>query len=353
MERKNRLLFAGTVFDRMLCSVRQRHITVILLITALVFNGCAALEEAQQRREKRILEERDANSLMLRASNPTIKFGPDAIHSASDHYTLTFADDLLGHASFDEVAKRETFARSALSYMESLYDAMHRLFGFKPKHKIHVTLHDIYQGTRLAASTTTNYRYGFQNGRHVKFVNGIRMNFPLTMYERHGVRAHELTHAFTNIYFLPVWFSEGIAVLIQTEYAKGGTHPKFDSLKGEYLRVDLDGVNQLENWGGHLDGGPLTQWRYSYAYTLVAELRKRYGNDFYIKVFQLMETDALHQRLEGKMRTSFLVYYLSKAAGEDLVPFFEDLQFKVRRLTKEDILKQIDALNSQIGGKRE
>ena len=61
-----------------------------------------------------------------------------------------------------------------------------------------------------------------------------------------------------------------------------------------------------------------------------------------------MEADALHQRLEGKMRTSFLVYYLSKAAGEDLVPFFKELQFKVRKLTKEDILKQIDEMNSQI-----
>ena len=331
----------------------QTRITVMLLIAVLVFNGCAALEEAQRRREKRLLEERDADSLMLSPSNPTIKFGPDALYSVSDHYTLTFAKDLHGHASFDEAAKRETFARSALGYMESLYDAMNRLFGFKPKHKIHITLHDVYQGTRLAAATTTNYRYGLQNGRHVKFVNGIKMNFPLTMYERQGVRAHELTHAFTNIYFLPVWFSEGIAVLIQTEYAKGGTHPKFDSLKGVYLRVDLDGVNQVENWGGHLDGGPLTQWRYGYAYTLVAELRKRYGNAFYIKVFQLMEADGLHQRLDGKMRTSFLVYYLSKAAGEDLVPFFQDLQFKVRKLTKEDILKQIDALNSQIGGNRE
>ena len=137
-----------------------------------------------------------------------------------------------GHPELNSAEERKIFAESALGYMESLYDAMNRLFGFQPKHKIHVTLHDLYQGTRLAATTTTNYRYGFQNGRYLKFVNGIKMDFPLAMYEKHGVRAHELTHAFTNIYFLPVWFSEGIAVLIQTEYAKGGTHPKFDSLKG-------------------------------------------------------------------------------------------------------------------------
>lgn len=324
------------------------QITVLLLIAVLVCNGCAALEEAQRRREKRILEERNADSLMLRPSKATIKIKqPDALSGVSDHYTLTFAKDLYGHAELGDVEKREAFARSALGYMESLYDAMNRLFGFRPNHKIHVTLHDIYQGTRLAATTTTNYRYVLENGRYLKFVNGIKMDFPVAMYEKHGVRAHELTHAFTNIYFLPVWFSEGIAVLIQTEYAKGGTHPKFDSLK-EYLKVDLDGVNQLENWGGHLDGGPLTQWRYRYAYTLVGELRERYGNDLYIKVFELMETDGLHQRLEGKMRTSFLVYYLSQAAGEDLVPFFAELQFKVRSLTKEDILKQIDEMNSQI-----
>ena len=42
------------------------------------------------------------------------------------------------------------------------------------------------------------------------------------------------------------------------------------------------------------------------------------------------------------MKTSFLVYYFSEAAGEDLVPFFRKLHFKVRKLTKEDILNQIE-----------
>ena len=326
----------------------QIRLTVLLLIAVLVFNGCTALEEAQRRREKRILEERNADSLMLRPSKATIEIGTDGLRSVSDHYTLTFAEDLHGHPQFDNAQKRTVFAQSALGYMESLYDAMNRLFGFQPKHQIHVRLHDLFQGSRLRAITTTHYRSTFQGGQHVKFINGISMDFPLAMYEKHGVRAHELTHAFTNIYFLPVWFSEGIAVLIQTEYAKGGSHPKYDSLKGD-LRVDLDGVNQLENWGGHGEGGPLTNWRYRYAYTVVAELRERYGSNFYIKVFQLMEADALHQRLEDKMPTSFLVYYLSKAAGEDLVPFFEELQFKVVKLTKEDILKYIDKLHRQIG----
>ena len=338
MKYRYRLCLVASIFN----TVMRTRAVLVSLVLMLVFNGCTALEEAQRRREKRILEERDSTSLMLRRSNATIEVRPDALFGESDHYTLKFADDLQALEEFDEVEERDIFTRSALGYMESLYESMNQLFGFHPKHKIHVTLHHLYRGTNLAAITRTDYRSGIQDGRYVKFINGIQMDFPIQMYEKHGVRAHELTHAFTNIYFLPVWFSEGIAVLIQTEYAKGGTHPKFDSLERK-LRVDLDGVNQLESWGGHTENNPLTQWRYRYAYTLVAELWKRYGNDFYIRVFRLMEADGLHEKLAGTMKTSFLVYYFNEAAGEDLVPFFEKLHFKVRKLTKEDILNQIEA----------
>ena len=338
MKYRYRLRLVASIFN----TVMRMRAVLVLLVLMFVLNGCAALEEAQRRRDKRILEERDATSLMLRPSNATIEVRPDALFGESDHYTLKFADDLQALDGFDEAEEREVFVQSALGYMESLYESMNRLFGFHPKHKIHVTLHHLYRGTNLAAVTRTDYRSGTLDGRYVKFINGIQMDFPIQMYEKHGVRAHELTHAFTNIYFLPVWFSEGIAVLIQTEYAKGGTHPKFDSLERD-LRVDLDGVNQLESWGGHTENNPLTQWRYRYAYTLVAELWKRYGNDFYIRVFRLMEADGLHQKLAGTMKTSFLAYYFSEAAGEDLVPFFKKLHFKVRKLTKEDILNQIEA----------
>ena len=340
MRYRGRLCLVGAIFSHFFHSLMRTRVVLVLLVTMFVFNGCAALEEAQRRREKRILEERDATSLMLRPSKAKFKIRDDG-RFESDHYTLKFAEDLIAYERFDDAEERELFAESALGYMESLYDAMNRLFGFKPKHPIHVTLHHLYRGTNLAAYTRTEYKSGMADGRYVKFVNGIHMDFPMRMYEKHGVRVHELTHAFTNIYFLPVWFSEGIAVLIQTEYAKGGLHPKFDSLQAD-LEIDLDGVNQLESWGGHTDNDPLTQWRYRYSYTLVAELWERYGADFYIRVFRLMERDGLHQKLAGNMKTSFLVYYFSEAAGEDLVPFFQKLHFKVRKLTKEDILKQIE-----------
>ena len=112
--------------------MRTRAVLVTLVLI-FVFNSCTALEEAQQRRAKRILEKRDAASLMLRPSKATIAIRPDALLGESDHYTLKFAEDLQRHEEFDEIAEREVFTRSALGYMESLYDAMNRLFGFKPE----------------------------------------------------------------------------------------------------------------------------------------------------------------------------------------------------------------------------
>ena len=211
-----------------------RAIPTLLIITAIVFSSCTALNEAQQRREKRILEQRNASTLMLERTNTKIAISEDALSGKSDHYTLKFAEDLHGHPDFDESAERKEFILTALRYMESLYEAMHKLFGFHPEHQIHVTVHDAYRGNRLVAFTSTQYGRGMQNGRYVKRIDGIQMDFPMQMYEKRGVRVHELTHAFTNIYYIPVWFSEGIAVLLQTEYAKDGLHPKFDSLKGRY-----------------------------------------------------------------------------------------------------------------------
>ena len=61
-----------------------------------------------------------------------------------------------------------------------------------------------------------------------------------------------------------------------------------------------------------------------------------------------MEEDKLYQRLPGNMSTSFLVYYLSQAAGEDLVPFFQSLKFKIQKLSRDEILKAIRQANQTL-----
>ena len=316
----------------------------LLGVGCLFFNGCAALEEAQQRREARMRKQREGQYFLLTPSKGNVHVAADARTAESAHYSITFAEDLKTHEGFDDVAERRTFAESALGYMESLYYEMNAVFGFQPEHKIHVTLHNLYRGATNRATTTTEYRYEVSGNASLKYVTGIQMDFPLAMYNKPTVRVHELTHAFTNIYFLPTWFNEGLAVLMETEWAKGGLHPKFDSLD-VHLKRNMNGLNDLEDWESHGGQSELIEWRYRYAYTVVSELRERYGADLYIKVFRLMEADQLHNKLPVKMPTSFLVYYLNQASGADLVPFFQDLAFPVQKLTKADILQHINQMS--------
>lgn len=321
-----------------------------ILTLGCLFAGCAALNEAQQRREERLRKEQRQDLYLLKPSRASIEIDAEAFQGESDHYKLKFAEDLYDQDEFDEVSERKAFALSSLSYMESLYEAMYDVFGFKPEHKVHVILHHVYKGTTRIATTTSLGRHIIVNGELLKMISAIQIDFPLNMYASPGTRIHELTHAFTNVYFLPVWFSEGIAVLMQTEYGRDRSHSKFDSLVRNLKINNNSGFNQLEHWRGHgdNDGSKLSSWRYRYAYTVVSELRERYGHDFYIKVFALMQKDRLHERLLGRTPTSFVVYYFSQAAGEDLVPFFKELHFNVQKWEKSDILKQIEQTKAQL-----
>ncbi|MCH8293895.1 hypothetical protein IH992_22670 [Candidatus Poribacteria bacterium] len=313
----------------------------ISLIVAFNFVGCAALNEAQQKRQERIKKQQKDRYLTLERPDAQIRASPDGLKIESDHYILTFADDLLKHKDFDEISERQDMGRGALVFMESLYKYVHDLFGFEPPKRIRTILHQTYKGTTRLATTQIQYKRSYQNGEILKVVTGIEMNFPLEMYNQKDVRAHELTHAFTNIYLLPTWFAEGIAVLVQVEYAKGKSHGKVDLY--DDLKLDADGINAAQTWRGHTDaiGAATSSWSYNYSYSIVSELHKRFGEDFYPELFRLIEEDKLHQRLPGAMSTSMLIYYMGQAAGQDLVPFFQDLKFQTRRLTRGEIIKVI------------
>ena len=319
-----------------------RHIIklpLILIVGCLFFSSCTALQEAQQRREMRMAEKREKFATLPPSKGET-EIDKAGNKAESEHYILKFDDKMKSHEDFGEPEKRSEYLKSSLSYMESLYQELHDRFGFEPEYKIHVTIYKNYRENRRA---DTEKQYLHSNAG--KTLKDVKMHFPYSMYQDPGVRAHELTHAFASPYFLPLWFDEGIAVMIQSEFAKRGHHPKFDSLQ-KNLKRNLDGVNSLEDW--ETGGSPeLTQWRYSYAYTIIAELQKRYGEEFFIKVFQLMEADQLHNKLPSRMSTSFLIYYLNQATGADLVPFFQGLHFNVRRLTKAEILQYISQSNNR------
>ena len=317
----------------------------ILLLIAFLSIGCAALEEAQRRKQERTKRQQQERYVTFERPTTEIQTSSDGLTLESEHYTFTFAEDLLKHKDFDEADERQSVGKGALLFMESLYSYVHDIFGFEPNHQLKVNLRQTHHGSTHLATTATRSKTVYQNGEWLKIIEEIEMDFPIAMFNQRDVRAHELTHAFTNIYLLPTWFAEGIAVLVQVEYARGKSHRRLDLQ--EDLKTNLDGDNAVQNWKGHLSADQLTQWRYSYSYSIVAELKKRFGEDFYPTVFRLIEEDQLHQRLPGEMTTSFLVYYLSEAAGQDLVPFFKELKFNVRRLTKSEIVSIIMQANQE------
>ena len=322
----------------------QHCLTILtLLLIALFFTGCAALSKAQKKREARLKEQQNERYMLLERPKAEIDASPDGQKINSDHYTLSFAEDLKSSKAFDESRERQDWGQGALVYMESLYQYVHNIFGFEPNHRIQVIMYNRYRGTNMMAQTIVRYRTIYNGEEYLRNIEGIEIHFPLDMYKGKGTRAHELTHAFTNMYLLPTWFAEGIAVLVEIEHAKDSDKGKVDLY--DDLRTDLDGLNAVQSWKGHYTFDPLTIWRYNYSYSIVSELKARFGDGFYPELFRLIEEDQLHQKISGEMPTSFLVYYLGKAAGQDLVPFFEKLKFNVRRLTKEQILATL----TQIG----
>ena len=317
----------------------------ILLLISFLSAGCAALEEAQQRKQERTRQQQQERYVTFERPTTEVQTSPDGLMLQSEHYIFTFAEDLLTHKDYDEPEERKNMGKGALLFMESLYNYVHDIFGFEPHHQLKVNLRQTHHGSTHLATTSTRTQTIYRNGEWLKVVEGIEMDFPVGMFNQRDVRAHELTHAFTNIYLLPTWFAEGIAVLVQVEYARGTSIRRLDL--HEDLKTDLDGRNAVQYWEGHLSRDQLTEWRYGYSYSVVTELKKRYGEDFYPTVFRLIEEDQLHQKLPGEMTTSFLAYYLSQAAGEDLVPFFEELQFDIRRITKSEIMSAIMQANQE------
>ena len=229
---------------------RQMRNMIAVLVVMLCLSSCAALEEASQRRQEKIKRQQSKRYLTLARPDAQISVSSGALEIGSDHYTLTFHEDLLKNKAFDEPREREEFGRGALVYMESLYTFIEKLFGIEPPvRRIGIVLYEEYRGTTRVAITETNYSMMPQGNEILRTVGKITMHFPMAMFDQRDVRAHELTHAFTTVYYFPIWFTEGIAVFVQNEYAKGTGHGRLD-LQDE-MKLDMDNVNAIQTWEGH------------------------------------------------------------------------------------------------------
>lgn len=305
-----------------------------LLIFMFSVLGCAQwLQSAGQKRPRLAIY-----TQQMTYAPPKIKpqASEDGMKFESEHYILNFSDDIKKVSGFETIDERKSRGLGDLIFLEGQYDFIKKIFGFEAKDKIKIKIQSSLKGNPNDAYTSISRSMEVADNQF-KAAYDIEVYFGIEAFRKRSVLAHELTHAFTQAYALPAWLSEGIAVLVEAEYAQGAPWAKRKrSLKP--IGLDENGVNVIQNWRGH--GSKLPQKSietYAYAYSIVSELRKKYGDGFFKKFFRLLDKDGIHYKA-GVLSSSVVVYYMSQAAGEDLVPFFRQLKFNVQKLTRENIL---------------
>ena len=312
-------------------------IVFCLLGLALSIPGCVeALKSAQGNRTKRTLYERQRLETYKLPKIKPKALSEDGLKFASEHYLLTFSEDIKKVPKFESAQERISRGLGDLIFMEGQYEFVKKIFGFEAKDKIKIIVHRTLRGNPRDAYTSMSRGMKVVEGQF-QAVYDIEVHFGIDAFNSRSVQAHELTHAFTQVYALPAWLSEGMAVLVEAEYA-GGAHWAKAKRSLEPLGLNENDVNIIQNWRGHGSALPDRSIEtYAYAYSIVSELRKRYGDDFFKKFFALLAKDGIHYKA-GVLSSSVIVYYMSQAAGEDLLPFFQQLKFDVRKLKREDIL---------------
>ena len=168
---------------------KHRMEIVAFLLIVFCLSSCAALEEASKRRQEKIKQQQSKRYLTLARPDAQISVSTGALEIGSDHYTLTFHEDLLKNKAFDEPREREGFGRGALVYMESLYTFIEELFGIEPPvRRIGIILYEEFQGTTRVAITETNYSMMPQGNEILRTVGKVTMHFPMAMFDQRDVR---------------------------------------------------------------------------------------------------------------------------------------------------------------------
>ena len=310
--------------------------------------GCLqSLQEAQRRQRERRAKLKEQERTFQRPKSKLI-VSKDGLKFESEHYILTFSEDIKNEDGYETTEERVARGGGAVLFLEGQYDFVKNIFGFDAKNKIKVKVEQA-----LGVSETLDGDERVVEGRndanvqvnksvkrvdnHFEAAYDISVSFGIEAFKSRSVQAHELTHAFTSTYALPAWLGEGIGVFVEAEYAGGAGWVK-TRRNLTPIGYDKNGVNIIQNWRGHgstLPGRSVET--YAYAYSIIYELRKRYGDDLFKKFFALVEKDGIHHRA-GTLSSSVITYYMSQAAGRDLVPFFQEIKFDVRKLTKEEII---------------
>ena len=244
----------------------------------------------------------------------------------NDRFRFEFSeefDDVDGLRTAEERYER---GKAASEFLSGGYDFVGDLFGIEAAHPIRVVIAPTLDGEPDDAKTETSWLQ--REGLIVQGSHKATMYFGAEAFSQPAVLAHELTHALLNVYGLPAWLGEGIATLVEVDYA-GRRHRASRQTELAPIGLDEDGYNILQTWRG--DGSPLefrSHEAYAAALAIVREIRARFGDDVFPLTFQEIGRRRSQQD-SAPMNVVDVVQAIRAVTGKDARPFFEEIRFRV------------------------
>lgn len=250
---------------------------------------------------------------------------PNGYTFHSERFRFEFSkefDTVEGYRTPEERLER---GKTAHAVLEGGYMFVRDLLGVEAKRPIRVVISPTLNDR--ADEATTSVQWDTLDGRRVEGSEQVTMNFGRTAFESKATLVHELSHALLAKYGLPSWMDEGIATLVEHDYANGAPWVSQHTTLTP-IGFDENGYNILQTWRG--DGNPLpfrSAETYGAAYAIVKEMQRRYGTSLFVRLFR--ELDRMKTPLRpSRLTTRELVDALNRVTGQQTERFFQELHFR-------------------------
>lgn len=251
---------------------------------------------------------------------------PDGYTFINERFRFEFAKEFEAVDGYEARDDRHTQGIAASDFLNGGYDFVRDIFGIEAGKQLRVVIAPTVRDDADDAYTSTSWREMGDGGRMIEDSQESVMYFGKAAFEDHTVLAHEMTHALLNTYRLPAWFAEGIAALVEVDYANSA-RTDFGKFTIEPIGLDEDGHNVVQTWRGHGSALPeRSSETYGSAYAIIREIRRRYGDDVYARFFQDFRETKAHL-MGGGLSLDAIIDTFNRVTGTDVTPFFAEIKF--------------------------
>ena len=225
-------------------------------------------------------------------------------------------DNIPGYSSEEERMRRGIEASEALN---GSYDFVQNIFGLSSPRTVRVVIR------KEPPSPSTPAQVVWSS------VDGSVMYFSVESFQDNTILAHEMAHALLTRYRIPAWMNEGIATLVEVDYAKS---PRRDMRTPTPLLLNPEGYNAVQTWRAHGERlePSVENVMYRASYGIIKETMRRFGDDIFVKFFQTLDRETESQARRNALTMSEIVRRIDESAGSDsneAQQFFLDLKFKI------------------------